>query len=728
MSIVVLAEKPKQAQAYASSFKSSKREDGYYIVNDPLFKGEECYITYAIGHLIGLVSPEKYGEKWAKWSLESLPIMPEKFEFEVTGDKKAQFKIVSKLVNEADTIIIATDCDREGENIAWSILKQAKIDESNKTIKRLWINSLESDVIYNGFKSLKDYKETYNYYIEAQTRQKADWLVGMNASPLYTLNLQKHGVKGAFSVGRVQTPTLYMIYNRQQKIENFKEQTYFEILGYFEKDSQMFTGNLVPTQKFTTQEESKAFIESNVGSNEKFEGHIKAIETKEKKQYSPKLFSLSLLQSEINKRFKASANDTLKAMQTLYEGKWLTYPRTDCNFITTSEHEYLVKNLDSYISFLGHSIEPKDRVLEPNKRYVDNAKVQEHYAIVPTKKVINQSDFDGLKPLEQNIYKIVLERTIAMFLEPYTYDETNIFITVGQLEFKAIGKTEKNKGWKKLFDDGEKKEQEENKFPVLKENDVVSALTKSIEKKTTPPKPFTEGTLITAMKNVNKELDEDETEDIEVLKEVEGIGTEATRANIIETLKSKEYIKVEKNNLVVTAKGVTLCSAVSFENLLKTPSMTAKWETMLKRVGKGEVSQDKFLMNIKKFIAHLIESVPQAFESPEMAAMMGIVEKQEEQEKQAAAIGKCPICQKLVVDKGSFYGCEGYNSEAKCMFSLPKKYSKKTLTKTSLKQLLEKGITGEIKGFESQKGKKFDAKLKLTEEYKLKFEFEQKTK
>ena len=228
MSTVILAEKPSQALAYASALKQSNKKDGYFEIKDPIFK-DETFITFGFGHLVELVEPGHYDEKWQKWSLATLPIFPNRYDFEVSKDKKKQFKIVAELLKKATTIIVATDSDREGENIAWSIIHQANAFSKEKTYKRLWINSLEKDVIYEGFKNLKEGSDYYPFYQEAQTRQIADWLIGMNASPLYTLNLQKKGVQGTFSLGRVQTPTLYMIYQRQEAIEQFKKEPFFEI-------------------------------------------------------------------------------------------------------------------------------------------------------------------------------------------------------------------------------------------------------------------------------------------------------------------------------------------------------------------------------------------------------------------------------------------------------------------------------------------------------------------
>ncbi|HDA6122946.1 TPA: DNA topoisomerase III, partial [Enterococcus faecium] len=373
MTTVILAEKPSQALAYAQAFQNYKKEDGYFTVKDSLFS-DETFITFGFGHLVELAPPSFYNEKWGKWSLESLPIFPSNYSFEVSKDKQKQFKIVSKLLNKANTIIIATDSDREGSNIAWSIIHKANSYDNTKSFKRLWINSLEKEAIREGFKNLKNGEEDIPAYLEAQTRQISDWLIGMNGSPLYTLNLQGKGVNGTFTLGRVQTPTLYMIYQRQQEIENFKKIPYFEIDNTVSNGSDSFKANLVPLKKFESKEEADRFLDENKAKLGDQKGVISNVEVKQKSSNSPTLFSLSSLQSKINSLYKASASDTLKAVQKLYEAKLLTYPRTDTHFITDNEFAYLQENINKYRQFLN--IKEEAMQLTPRKRYVDNNKVQ----------------------------------------------------------------------------------------------------------------------------------------------------------------------------------------------------------------------------------------------------------------------------------------------------------------------------------------------------------------
>ncbi|WP_429967508.1 DNA topoisomerase 3 [Enterococcus sp. AZ173] len=709
MTTVILAEKPSQAASYAGAFKHSVKKDGFFEIQDPIFS-DETFITFGFGHLVELAEPGHYDEKWKNWALDALPIFPQQYDFQVAADKKKQFKIVSGLLKKADTIIVATDSDREGENIAWSIIHESGAFSNKKTYKRLWINSLEKDVIRSGFKNLKPGMDYYPFYQEAQTRQIADWLIGMNGSMLYTLNLRSKGANGTFSLGRVQTPTLYMIYQRQQMIEHFKKEPFYEIESLIKATKGSFKALLSPSQRFSTKEELLSFVSSKGATIGTQPGTIKDLQTKMKKTNSPNLFSLSSLQSKINQLYKATASQTLKAMQGLYEAKLLSYPRTDTPFITDSEFQYLKANYDSYARFL--SIDEPMAQDQPRKRYVDGSKVQEHYAIIPTKQVASESAFSKLDDLQKKIYLLVMKTTIAMFLPDYTYEETVIETMVSTLCFKATGKVPKVEGWKILFKADTNKENEESQtLPVVMIGEAIQAEVKSVQKETQPPKPFTEGTLLTAMKTANKTVDDEQA--IKILQEVEGIGTEATRASIIETLKQKEYIKVEKNKLIVTEKGKLLCQAVESQHLLTSAEMTAKWETYLKKIGKKEGNQETFIANIKKFIVHLIEHVPDDVQKLNFHTYQAEVKK--EADKQT--IGKCPKCGGNVVLKKSFYGCSNYPN---CTFTLSDQFRKKKLTKTNLKDLLV-GKETVVSGIKKADKTTYSAKIKLSDTGQITF-------
>ncbi|WP_186672923.1 DNA topoisomerase III [Sporosarcina sp. BP05] len=714
METVVLAEKPSQALAYARAFQKMEKKDGYFIVKDSILPNGEAYITYGFGHLVELAPPGHYDKKWEKWSLENLPISPTKFDYLISDDRKKQFNIVEGLLNKCQKtgskkckklVIIGTDIDREGENIAWSIINKANAHTEDKTFKRLWINSLEKEAIREGFQNLRNGEDYLPFYYEAKARQISDWLIGMNGSVLFSLHLERLGItgNGAYSIGRVQTPSLYMIYKRQNEIENFKKEPYFELEANIKAEKGSFKATLSPSQRFNTKDEVKAFSQEKNATEGTQSSIIANVEKKEKKTSSPLLYSLSNLQSKINQQFKASATDTLKAVQGLYEAKLLTYPRTDTTHITEAEFNYLKNNLDSYKSFLGIEIESTQ--LEPRKRFVDNKKVVEHHAIVLTRQVPSKANFDKLPDLQQKIYLLVAKTTVAMFLPDYKFEETIIETQTGDLLFQTKGQVPLEIGWKQLFSKSEEKEEKDTVLPSVNKGEVVEATISLAEKETQPPKPYTEGTLITAMKTAGKTVDDEQAQ--ELLKEIEGIGTEATRANVIETLKNRKYMITDKNNLVVTEKGKILCKAVEGEPLLTSAEMTAKWETYLKKIGRKEGSAEKFLENIQKFILHLIEKAPVHIAGLDTSSY----EKQKVKEEEKDIVGKCPKCEGNITAKKSFYGCTNYPN---CKFTLSDNFRKKKLTKTNVKDLLQRKETL-VKNIKKADKTTYNANIKVNE-------------
>ncbi|MFH4442562.1 type IA DNA topoisomerase [Lactobacillus helveticus] len=711
MTTVILAEKPSQARSYVEAFQRSTKKQGYYIINDSLLP-PDTVITFGFGHLVELAAPEAYDAKYKHWSLSNLPIFPAHYQFIVPTDKKAQFKIVKEWLSKADTIVVATDSDREGENIAWSIMNQAKINLKQKTIKRLWINSLEKDAIRSGFKALKDGWAFYPKYQEAQTRQISDWLIGMNGSPLYTLLLRQNGVRGVYSIGRVQTPTLYMVYQRDQAIKNFKPEPYFELNAEILANQQKFNAKLDPYQRFKDEAGLMTFMQAKHVQKGSQDGLIKDVQKQGKKSASPRLFSLSALQTMINRRYHASAADVLKAVQALYEAKYLSYPRTDSQYITDQEFTYLRQNLARYQKLVSKEIALPQ--IEPQSRYVNGKKVQEHHAIIMTKTVPSQEQLAKLSKLEQQVYDLVLRTTLAMFADPYEYEETTIITQVGDANFKATGKVPTKQGWQALFDDHKADQQEAATLPIVHQGDQVQANLQTPQKETTPPVPFTEGTLITAMKTAGKTLDDKEAQAI--LKDVQGIGTSATRANVLEILKKRGYLVTEKNKLHVSEAGITLCKAVELEPLLTSPEMTAKWEQALQQISTEERTPDNFLNQIKKFVAKLIADVPTQLTGS--AAIKQQIDHQQQAQKAAEVFLETP--QATVLNKQKFYIVKPKQGED---FTLPKKWSSKTLGKTAIKALVTKGETSKLKGFKSKKGKSFDAKLKL-DGHKLSFDFD----
>lgn len=702
---ILLAEKPSQAKAYADAFTVEKREKTHIVLKPCNTFPKGAIVTWAIGHLVGLKMPFEYKDEWAKWDFKNLPIIPDRYEYKVDKLKVVQFNFIKQAFNMPNiTLVNCCDIDREGSNIFYSIYDMT--GTKNKNVKRLWINSLETDEIRNGFKNLQDNKKDLLMYDEAKTRQIADWLVGINASQCYSLL-----VNNSLSVGRVQSPTVYMIYQRQKEIENFVSKPFYEIYSDFTHENGKYTGKakLKESNKETVLE---LLNEKGLSDLKDENSVVKKVSKTLKKTKSPQLHSLSTLQTKANKSWKYSPAKVLEVVQSLYEKKIVTYPRTDCNYITESEFEYLSSNVENYQSLLGVSFEAN---LEKNKRYVDNSKVQEHYSIVPTKTIPSESTLNNLNAEEKNIYFEVLKTTLAMFHQDYEYEETEIITDVKSIEFYTKGKVEVEKGWKSLFSDekkeGNPKTDGEKVLPSVSEQDLVSSLIEVKEGFTSPPKPFTEGGLINLMKTAGKMVDDEE--DSEILKEIEGIGTEATRSGIIETIKKNGYIEVKKNVVSVTDKGTILCEAIK-GSLLSSPSMTAKWESYLKKIGEGQGTMEVFLNNIVAFLNKTIENAPKTIES---SGVSNAIKKQKESE----AVGSCPVCKKgSMTDRKTFYGCSEYSNG--CKFSISKTIASKKVTEKNVKDLLEKGKTTKIKGFKSKAGKSFDAIL-IIEKDKVSFKF-----
>lgn len=713
MSVLILAEKPNQAKAYSEAFPKVEKRDGHFYVPPCSLLPSGGNITWAYGHLVELKSPQEYKQEWEKWDLSQLPILPSRYEYKVSADKKKQFNIVKKLMKEADTTVVAVDIDREGEAIARLIIQEAGC--THKKIKRLWINSLEVDEIKKGFQNLKPGEDFESMFEEAQARQLSDWIVGMNASRLYSLLLRQKGVQGVYSVGRCQTPALCLINKRQQEIKNFKPTPFFELEAQFTSPNGVYRGRY--KERFTSKEELMNLLQQhNLSENKSQQGMVKSVEVKPMQKEAPKLFSLSSIQALANKKYKYSPADVLKGIQELYEAKLVTYPRTDCNFITEGEFEYLKNNLSGYQNVAGVNFQPYS--LTANKRYVDNNKVQEHYAIVLTKNVPSNETIAKLPDKQRNLYMEVVKSVLSMFHAPYMYEETVITTDLNGLLFSTKGKAEKSLGWKELFvTDKIEEDNDQEKvslLPVVKQREFVQGLVKSKEGVTTPPKPYTEGQLITMMKTCGTTVEDEESKGI--LKDIEGLGTEATRAGIIETLKNQGYIEVKRNIVSVTPKGEILCEAVQ-GTLLAKPEMTAKWEGYLRKIGKKQGSKEVFVSQTSKFIKDLIEGATKSIGELK-------IENKIQEMKSKDTIGKCPKCGKDVVNRKTFYGCSGYKEG--CKFSIPGEYLTKKISEANAKKLLGGKKTGLIKKMKGKSGKEFDGHLKLTASGRLDLEFASK--
>lgn len=693
--IVIFAEKPSQARDYAEALGIQQKQDGYIEVkNSDIIKN--AFITWGFGHLTRLKLPKEYDSSINTWKLENLPYRPKKFEYIVDKDKQKQFNTVKKLFEKADTIINATDIDREGSNIFYSTLIQAAINK--KPIKRLWINSLVHSEIRKGFKNLLDNEKDYLMYQEAHARQISDYLVGMNLSPLYSILFQRQGYNDVFSIGRVQTPLLYLIYQRQCDIENFKSEKFYEVIGHFKAQNGEYQGKA----KIKTKDKKDLIeLENKHELSKAKQGLIEDIYTETKNQKAPKLHSLSSLQLSINKSYKFSPEKTKNLVQSLYEKKIVSYPRTDSNLITDEEFNYLNENLESYQTLYDIQFKINNDYRQPRKKYVNSSKVQEHHAIIPTSQIPNQTTIKKLNEEEKLVLQEIICTTLSMFAEDHVYNETKVITNVNGLQFFSQGKQVINNGWKDLFLINHNNDEDTNKLPQLAINEKVLSSVKTKVGKTTPPKLYTEGQLIPLMKTCGKHIDDEENS--ELLKEIEGLGTEATRSNIIKTLKDRKYIQIKKNHVYITEKGRLLCKSVA-GTLLSSATMTAEWEKRLKYIGKGQAQVDSFIENTMKFINKEVNDFNQKEQNEEL-------KKQANDIQQQSIICRCPNCNKgSLLDKGKVIKCN------QCEQIFFKNFLKKKIPDKQLLSLFTKGKTTKSLKFKSKKGNDFSAYIKLAED------------
>lgn len=712
---LIIAEKPDQGATLASVFKH-KRQNGYILLypND-IFK-QGAYVTWAIGHLCQLLPPEKYQPEWKKWSLETLPMIPERFQYEVSRDKRQQFAVIKKLVSDPEVteIINAGDAGREGELIVRNILR---LTGCRKPMKRLWISSLTPNAIREGFQKLLREDETRNLYFEAYTRACADWIVGMNASRLYSLLLQKQGFSDVFSVGRVQTPTLALIVKREREIENFQSEPYWEVHAEFLINNKKYSGKWLNNGEVRVNSQELAVKVARFCQDQPAE--VSEVTSERKEFLPPLLYNLSSLQADANKRYKFPPKKTLDILQKLYQKGNVSYPRSDSRYVTEGEAATFPEILNK-LSMIGDYRQyfplPIPSI-SGNRRYVNEKKVTDHYAIIPTEQIPN---VNKLSPDERKIYDLIVQSLVAAHYNKAVAEYTTVTTMVaGRAAFISKGKVQIEEGWRKVIHSKDK--DETMKLPQLAKGE--QGRTGKVEVKeshTQPPKRYTEGQLITLMKTAGKFIDDKELE--KVLANTEGLGTEATRAGIITMLKDRLYIQVKKNIVYPTAKAKILIDAIG-KQILASPEMTAKWEQRLKEIAEGAASPKHFIDQTNKMISHLITA------SIEQSSAWTFAQEDREgfapakrKGKRMANLGPCKRCNGHIVDHGTFYGCSNYQKNH-CKFTISKKILGKTITQKNIKKLLTEGKTDVIEGFKSN-DKTFNASLAWDEqEQKIKFLF-----
>lgn len=562
--ILVIAEKPSVAISIAKVIGATKKKDGYY-------EGNGYKVSWCVGHLIQMANPDAYDEKYAKWNISDLPIIPKQYKFEVAKATKKQFNILKKLMNdkEIDTVINACDAGREGESIFRLVYNEAKC---KKKIQRLWISSMEDSAIKEGFSNLKNGKDYDKLFESAQARAIADWLVGMNISRLYSCLYKQN-----YSVGRVQTPTLHMIVKRDDEINNFKKEKYYTV----ELSMNGFTLSTDRIDDEITAEQLINLIGDNI--------EITDVIQKEKITKPDLPFDLTTLQRECNKYFGYSAKQTLDYAQSLYEKKLITYPRTDSRCLTE----------DMIVSTVNNILGKDDFDTERIKTVFNSKKVTDHHAIIPTVSSLSE-DLSSIPDSEAKVYRLISNKLHASVDYPLVENTTKIVAEFDGFEFTSSGKVIRDEGFSKYLKEYKSKKSEEAVLPDVSIGNVLSIENKEIKEKfTQPPKHFTEDTLLKSMEIAGNEALE---KGVEV--ERKGLGTSATRAGIIENLIYKGFVERDKKNLIATHKGISLVTIVS--DTFKSAETTAKWEMELADIAKGKSSKEKFLKDIESEIQEAV--------------------------------------------------------------------------------------------------------------------------
>jgi len=691
---VCIAEKPSVAREIASVLGANTKRDGYY-------EGNGYAVTYTFGHLCTLKEPNDYKPYWKSWDLNNLPMLPEKFETKVVANSgiQKQFKIVKGLFDKAEVVINCGDAGQEGELIQRWVMNEAKYKGE---VKRLWISSLTTEAIKEGFENLKPSANYDNLYYAGFSRAIGDWLLGMNATRLYTV---KHGgYKQVLSIGRVQTPTLAMVVNRFKEIENFKPQPYWELQTMYRETLFSYEEG-----RFLNKEDGELL--ANKVKESDFE--IVSIDKKKGNEYAPKLFDLTGLQVYCNTKFGFSAEDTLKIAQALYEQKVITYPRVDTTFLPNDIYPKVSGILQKLTNYSALTQPLLGKKIKKSTKVFNDKKVTDHHAIIPTGMQSN------LQYNQQQVYDIITKRFIAVFYDDCDVANTTVIGNAADVSFKTTGKEILKKGWRVVFEDPNVKEKEADLLPAFVKGEKGPHEPSFLEKETKPPNQFTEATLLRAMETAGKEVDDEELRDL--MKE-NGIGRPSTRANIIETLFKRKYIIRNKKQVLPTQTGIQLIDTIQ-NDLLKSAELTGSWEKQLKDIEKGEFTAGAFINNMKRMVDALVYEVRSETTRANISHAATVQKRQAKAEKKKAAgilAEVCPKCKKANIIKGkSAYGCGNY--KAGCDFVLPFTFADKKISEKQYIRLLQKGSTVNLKDFKISTGS-VEGLLRFDDNFKLKFE------
>ena len=658
---VCIAEKPSVAREIAEVLGATKKMNGY-------IEGNGYQVTWTFGHLCTLKEPNDYSENWKRWSLASLPMIPPRFGIKLISNPtyEQQFKTIEELMQNAEMVINCGDAGQEGELIQRWVMQKAGC---KCPVYRLWISSLTEEAIREGFQHLKEQSDFTKLYEAGLSRAIGDWLLGMNATRLYTLRYGQN--RQVLSIGRVQTPTLALIVNRQAEIDNFKPEPYWELKTVYRN-----TTFSVTKGKFTKKEEGEAFLE--IVRQKEFT--VTDISEKKGKEYAPRLFDLTSLQVECNKKFAFTADDTLKLIQSLYEKKVTTYPRVDTTFLSDDIYPKVPNTLNGLVDYIDLTASLLKAKIRKDKRVFDNSKVTDHHAIIPTGVPAR-----NLTDNERKVYDLVVRRFIAAFYPDCEISTTTVLGKVDKVDFKVTGKQILKPGWRVVFgaeqkDSDAEPSDEEGVLPDFIKGESGPHKPTLGEKWTQPPKPYTEATLLRAMETAGKLVDNDELRD--ALKE-NGIGRPSTRAAIIETLFKRNYIRKERKNLFPTATGVELIDTIQ-EELLKSAELTGLWEKKLRQIERGTYEARTFLEELKLMVHQVVINVlsdqtgrtitieqaapekPQPEKEPKGEKTRKPRAKKEKTAGQPESTTVpvkpvCPICKKGSILRGkTAYGCSEY--------------------------------------------------------------------
>ena len=703
---VCIAEKPSVAREIASILGANTKRDGFY-------EGNGYAVTYTFGHLCTLLEPKDYKPHWKSWDLNNLPMLPERFDTKVTGDAgiKKQFNIVKSLFDKATVVINCGDAGTEGELIQRWVISQCNYKGE---VQRLWISSLTEEAIKEGFKNLKPSDKYDNLYYAGYSRAIGDWLLGLNATRLYTVKFG--GYKQVLSVGRVQTPTLAMIVNRFIEINNFKPQPYWELQTTYRNTLFNYEDG-----RFLKQEDGQ--ILANKVKESDFE--IVSVAKKKGKEYAPRLFDLTGLQVYCNNKFGFSADETLKMVQKLYEMKVVTYPRVDTTFLPNDVYPKIAGILSKLTTYSLLTQPLLGQKIKKSKRVFDDKKVTDHHAIIPT------GIQGNLQYNQQQIYDIITRRFIGVFYPDSDVSNTSVIGKAADVPFKTTGKEIITKGWRVALETEESKAKkelnEQATLPSFSKGEKGAHEPSFLEKETKPPRNFTEASLLRAMETAGKQVDDDEMR--ELMKE-NGIGRPSTRASIIETLFRRKYIERKKKLVLPTQTGIDLINIIDNE-LLKSAELTGRWEKRLKEIERGEFNAGTFINNMKKMVDELVVEVRSNTSKKRISSNTSATVSKETKspaapKAKAAAKSKevagktCPKCKKGSLLKGSSaFGCSEYKNN--CTLKIPFEIYGKKVSENQLIRLIDKGCTTNLKGFKTDAGST-EGLIRFDDSFTLKLE------